>query len=111
MAAPAAADSSYVTFRAYLDTVFMYAGSYSLARELEPVADPSTVMPGDVFVQGGFPGHAVLVADVTANARGERRFLLVQSYMPAQDVHVLVNPLDSRNSLVPSAPTRHVGDA
>jgi len=85
------ADSSYTSFRGYLNSVFTYAGSFSLARQLQVVEDPSTVLPGDVFIQGGFPGHAVLVADVAENALGERVFLLVQSYMPAQDVHVLRN--------------------
>ena len=47
---------------------------------------------GDVFIQGGFPGHAVLVADVAEDAGGRRVFLLLQSFMPAQDVHVLANP-------------------
>ena len=46
-----------------------------------------------MFIKGGFPGHAVLVADVAENAQtGEKRFLLVQSYMPAQEIHVLKNP-------------------
>jgi hypothetical protein len=48
---------------------------------------------GDVFIKGGFPGHAVLVADMAEDAAtGEKRFLLLQSYMPAQDIHVLKNP-------------------
>ena len=48
---------------------------------------------GDVFIQGGFPGHAVLVADMVVNkATGDARFLLIQSYMPAQDMHILTNP-------------------
>ncbi len=85
-------DSSYSSFRDYLSCVFTYAGSYSLARELEVVTEPEAVLPGDVFIQGGFPGHAVLVADVAENTLGRRVFLLVQSYMPAQDVHVLHNP-------------------
>jgi hypothetical protein len=84
-------DSSYSSFRAYLNCIFTYAGSFSLSRELDVVADPLTVLPGDVFIQGGFPGHAVLVADVVQNKHGERKFLLVQSYMPAQDIHVLRN--------------------
>ena len=78
--------------RQYLNAVFTYAGSASLARELTAIADPSRVRPGDVFIRGGFPGHAVLVADVAENTAGERVFLLVQSYMPAQDIHVLTNP-------------------
>jgi len=86
------ADSSYTSFRSYLRSVFTYAGSFSLQRQLEVVGDPSALLPGDVFIQGGFPGHAVLVADVARNDRGERMFLLLQSYMPAQDIHVLRNP-------------------
>jgi hypothetical protein len=37
-------------------------------------------------------GHAVLVLDVAENAAGQPVFLIAQSYMPAQDVHVLLNP-------------------
>jgi hypothetical protein len=86
-----APDGSDRSFRRYLDTVFTYAGSSSLSRELTRVQDPTTVQPGDVFIQGGFPGHAVLVADVAVDARGRRAFILAQSYMPAQSVHVLRN--------------------
>lgn len=79
-------------FRKYMDLVFAYAGTYSLERELKPVA-VKDVQIGDVFIKGGFPGHAVLVADVAENtSTGEKRFLLLQSYMPAQDIHVLKNP-------------------
>lgn len=88
----AAADGSYASFQRYLETVFSYAGSASLARELERVADPARVEAGDVFIQGGFPGHAVLVADVAEDRQGRRAFLLLQSYMPAQEVHILRNP-------------------
>ncbi len=84
-------DDSYGQFRRYLDSVFNYAGSYSLAQELEPVADPAQALPGDVFIQGGFPGHAVIVVDV-AQSDTQRLLLLAQSYMPAQDLHVLKNP-------------------
>jgi len=85
----AAPDSSYAGFRRYLDTVFMYAGSASLEREILPVNDIRNLRGGDVFIQGGFPGHAVIVVDVAENAAGDRVFLLAQSYMPAQDIHIL----------------------
>jgi hypothetical protein len=86
----AAPDATRAGFRRYLDAVFTYAGSYSLRRELAPA---SGVPAGsDVFVQGGFPGHAVLVVDVARERTGGRAvFLLAQSYMPAQEVHVLRN--------------------
>lgn len=96
------ADSSYQSFRDYLSSVFTYAGSFSLAQELMVVKDPSTVQPGDVFIHGGFPGHALLVADVAQNAQGERVFLLVQSYMPAQDIHVLRNLANQGDAWYPA---------
>ena len=83
---------SYAAFRQYLDVVFTYAGTASLERELVP-GDPATMQPGDVWIRGGHPGHAVIVLDVAENPEtAERRFLLAQSYMPAQEIHVLRNP-------------------
>jgi hypothetical protein len=86
-------DSSYRNFRRYLKTVFTYAGSYSLNRELKPRNDVSNMRIGDVFIKGGFPGHAVVVVDMGENRRtGKKVFLLAQSYLPPQDIHVLKNP-------------------
>lgn len=85
-------DYSYENFRKYLNLIFTYAGSYSLGKELKPAASFTDINSGDVIIQGGFPGHAVLVMDVAANQKtGERVFLLAQSYMPAQEIHILVN--------------------
>ena len=53
---------------------------------------------GDVFIQGGSPGHAVIIVDMAQDATGRKVFLLAQSYMPAQDVHVLKNPTGKRLS-------------
>ncbi len=90
-------DSSYSGFRAYLQQVFSYAGSYSLGRELKQVTDISQMNIGDVFIEGGFPGHAVIVLDMAAHREtGKKSFLLAQSYMPAQDIHILKNPLDDQ---------------
>jgi hypothetical protein len=88
-------DGSYPAFRRYLDAVFRYAGSLSLSRELKPVPDRKDLRIGDVFIQGGSPGHVVLVVDRAVHpGTGRVCFLLVQSYMPAQDIHVLKNPSD-----------------
>ena len=85
----------YATFRKYLERIFMYCGTHSLSKEMKS-ASWETIQPGDVFIQGGFPGHAVIVVDVAVHRdSGERIFLLAQSYMPAQDIHVLVNPNDA----------------
>jgi hypothetical protein len=86
-------DSSYETFRRYLDCVMIYAGTYSLRKEMEKAPDLRDMQIGDVFIQGGFPGHAVMVVDMALNtSTGERLFLLAQSFMPAQDIHILRNP-------------------
>lgn len=89
--------NSYDTFRAYLETVFMYAGTLSLSKELTPVAYKD-LLPGDVIVQGGSPGHAVLVMDVAVNETGNKIFLLAQSYMPAQSIHILINSENAETS-------------
>ena len=86
-------DSSYAVFRAYLNSVFTYAGSYSLSQELVQVKNVRDIAIGDVFILGSFPGHAVIVVDVAVDpAAGEKLFLLAQSYMPAQEIHILKNP-------------------
>ncbi len=84
-------DRSYWNFRKYMDFIYSYAGTASLEKELVSV-EPRDLAIGDVFIKGGFPGHAVLVADVAVNVTtSAKRFLLIQSYMPAQDMHVLKN--------------------
>ncbi|MFQ9801382.1 MAG: DUF4846 domain-containing protein [Clostridia bacterium] len=81
-------------FAKYLNMVFAYAGTLSLAEESTPVTDISYIKTGDFFIKGGSPGHAVIVLDTAVNEdTGEIAFLLAQSYMPAQDIHILRNPL------------------
>jgi hypothetical protein len=80
-------------FQQYLLTVFGMCGSASLSKELKQ-KDIRDIMPGDVFIRGGFPGHAVIVMEAAENAAGEKIYLLAQSYMPAQDIHILNNPND-----------------
>jgi hypothetical protein len=83
--------TTYESFLAYLQKVYCYAGTYSLSKELVPT-DIYNIEPGNVFIKGGFPGHAVLVLDVVENSDRERQFILAQSYMPAQELQILINP-------------------
>ena len=85
-------DLSYKNFRKYLNIIFTYAGSYSLAKELNTVNDVNDIEVGDVFIQGGFPGHGVIVVSLSVNNNNNKKmFLLAQSYMPAQEIHILKN--------------------
>jgi hypothetical protein len=88
-------DSNYRNFRAYVDKVFEYVGTASLSPQLQPVVRAADMRIGDVFIKPGSPGHAVLVVDMAEHpAGGKKVFLLAQSYMPAQEMHVLRNPAD-----------------
>jgi hypothetical protein len=91
----AAADSSHDQLLRFLEKVFTYAGSLSLERDLRksspPPSGPHDLQIGDVFIQGGSPGHALIAVDAARSADGRTALLLAQSYMPAQEVHVVRN--------------------
>lgn len=85
-------DDSYECFQKYLRMVFTYAGTLSMEAESSEIA-LSELQIGDVFLKGGSPGHVVMVVDLCENGEGQKAFLLGQGYMPAQEFHVLKNPL------------------
>ena len=79
------------TFKKWLRQIWIYAGTYSLEKELKEI-NIKNIKPGDVFIKGGFPGHAVAVVDVVVNSNNEKLYMLSQSFMPAQENHILLNP-------------------
>jgi hypothetical protein len=81
--------NTYQDFRKYMDFVFTYAGTLSLSKELRR-QNIKAISTGDVFIVGGSPGHAVIVVDVAEGLSG-KVFMLAQSYMPAQEIHILKN--------------------
>ena len=85
-------------FESYLEKVYAWCGTISLDKQLKTISNYADVQPGDVFIHGGSPGHAVMVMDVAVTASGEQVFMLAQSYMPAQDIHILKNPADENKS-------------
>lgn len=85
-------DDSYEEFLDYMNMVFAYAGTLSLASECEPIG-LDELLPGDMFLKGGSPGHCVLIADMAMDQEGNKCYLLAQGYMPAQDFHIIKNPL------------------
>jgi len=78
------------SFDKYLTMVFSYAGTLSLEKEMKKVI-LKDMQIGDIFIQGGSPGHAVIIVDMAINKEREVLFLLAQSYMPAQEIHILKN--------------------
>ncbi len=81
----------YSSFRKYLDIVFAYAGTLSLSKEMKYISIEDMQI-GDIFLKGASPGHAVIILDMAENTKtGEQIFMIAQSYMPAQDIHILKN--------------------
>ncbi len=89
-----APSTAYASFKEYLQVVFTYAGTLSLEKEMKAVS-LQDMQVGDVFIKGGSPGHAVVVVDMAVHGQtGEKLFLLAQSYMPAQEIQILKNPMN-----------------
>ncbi|MDZ7899717.1 MAG: DUF4846 domain-containing protein [Arcicella sp.] len=89
------ADNSREGFRKYLDMVFSYANTYTLEKEMKTVKNLKDLQIGDVFIVSNPKsyGHAMIVMDVAENQQNKDKvFLLAQSYMPAQDIHIVKNP-------------------
>ncbi|WNR46933.1 DUF4846 domain-containing protein [Paenibacillus roseipurpureus] len=93
-----AASDSYEVFRSYLNMVFAYAGTLSLSKEMKQVP-LSEMQAGDVFLEGGSPGHAIVVLDMAKNPEtGEKLFMLAQGYTPAQEIHILENMANGKGN-------------
>ena len=84
-------DDSYESFQKYLEVIFRYAGTISLDVESNPVENNDAIKAGDFIIKPGSPGHLVMIVGVAKNPQGKKLYLLAESYMPAQDIHVLVN--------------------
>lgn len=85
-------DDSDESFIKYMHMVFSYASTLSMdAYETEP-GSMQELQIGDVFLKGGSPGHVCMVVDL-CEKDGKKAFLLAQGFMPAQQFHLLKNPL------------------
>lgn len=85
-------DNSYASFQKFMRIVFAYSGTLNMNENSKKIP-LSDIAVGDIFIKGGSPGHVVMVVDICENTKGEKAFLLGQGYMPAQEFHVLKNPL------------------
>jgi hypothetical protein len=85
-------DSSYENFRKYLTIIFQYAGTVSLDKECTYITKNNDIKTGDLLISPGNPGHSVFIVGRAKNSVGKFVYLLAESFMPAQDIHILRNP-------------------
>lgn len=87
----ASANASYETYRKWLDVLMMYAGVSSIMKFDSTAIELDEIEPGDAFAS---TGHLIIIIDVVQNDAGKKMFMLAQSYMPAQQIEILINPYD-----------------
>ena len=88
---------NHSSFIKYITQIWIYAGTWSLEKYDTISVDIKDIQTGDVFLEGGFPGHAISVVDVVINKHGHKKYMLAQSYMPAQEQQILLNPIKNKN--------------
>ncbi len=80
---------THKAYRKWLDQVFMYASTRSLHRDSKRVKQSKYLQSGDFFLQGGSPGHVIMILDIAENATGQRVALMGQGYLPAREFHII----------------------
>ena len=80
------------TINEYLEEVWKWVGSFSLDKfDTDPVTLKEAIA-GDLIIEGGSPGHVITIVDVIVNkTTGVKKYMLAQSYMPAQEQYILLN--------------------
>jgi hypothetical protein len=85
------------TLRKWLRQIWMYSNTWSIDKMDSYEVYLDDIKPGDFFIRSNPPpgvGHAINVVDVAVHPMGWKVVMLSQSYMPAQETHILINPLE-----------------
>lgn len=91
---------SKTLYKEHMKLVFKFCNTESLVKSLDS-KDLSKIEPGDILVYKARPGHkyghAILVADVAVNKKGEKMILCVEGNTPSVEMHIV----NSQNSAHP----------
>jgi Domain of unknown function (4846) len=91
---------SQKNFTKYMEQVWSAANTRSLFGQLHAI-QKSEVCIGDVLIVTGKPyGHAMMIVDECVHEKtGKKMYMLAQSYMPAQEMQILINPNSDTKSV------------
>lgn len=85
-------DYSYEKFQEYLEYLLLQTTPNTILSKLNSI-HWKEMQIGDVFIQKSYlRGHAAIVVDMAKNSKGEKIFILAQSFYPGQDIHIISNP-------------------
>lgn len=96
-------DDSRKSFDRYLFQVFSWCGTVSMIHETDQLK-AEKLLPGDIFLVVGNPGHTVLVLDVAKDREGHSKGLIAQGYLPAQSPHIVAADGSAWLDLDPARP-------
>lgn len=86
-------DYSYATFWNTLSTYLNLPIRPHFQTNWRPSIHLSDIKIGDVLIEKKIPyGHAVIVVNMAFDNTGKKKVMLAQSYMPAQEIQILINP-------------------
>lgn len=80
-------DDSEQQYRNYLKEVMRYAGTLSLQKESEVISSDELSI-GDIICNDA---HVVMIVDEAVNEKGEKCYLIGQSFIPAVCFHIVSN--------------------
>ena len=80
-------DDSEQQYRNYLKEVMNYAGTISLQKESEVISSDDLQI-GDIICNDS---HVVMIVDIAQNEKGEKCYLIGQSFIPAVCFHIIAD--------------------
>jgi hypothetical protein len=86
--------SDYKKFRKYINNVFGAFNTRSALKMMKQVAGFYKPEIGNIYLNRPDPdsyGHAITVMDAAEDEMGRMAIIVAQSYMPAQEIHLLKN--------------------
>ena len=66
-------NNTFKSFNKYMTIIWSYAGTWSINKYDTRHVAINDMSAGDIFVIGGFPGHAITIVDVIENKQGDKK--------------------------------------